>query len=266
MPRVIISESEKTPQPYRFKLDHKVVKIGRGSDNDIVIQCRSTSSDHCTMERVKGGYILRDQESTNGIKQEEALMEIIDLEDGMEVLVGDVTLEFTLSEDELEELEQEEFTSQQKKKLPPIGDEEGITEDQTAAKPKAKHKSSRSSRSSRSREPREPRTSTAPTPETSGSYRPQPTIQSNDNPFRTLLIFILVIIAVLTGMTLRHKMRTGEFLPTKVMHWIKRNLSQQEIKTPENKGASGQTEATGETTQPAAAQETPAAQKGNLME
>ena len=99
------------------------------------------------MERVKGGYILRDQDSTNGIKQEEALMEVIDLVDGMEVLVGDVTLEFTLSEDEIEELEQEEFTSHQKKKLPAIGDEENITEDQTAAKPEEKPKENQSHKS-----------------------------------------------------------------------------------------------------------------------
>ena len=258
MPRVLISESGKTPQPYRFKLDHKVIEIGRGGDNNIVIQCRSTSSKHCTMERVKGGYILRDQDSTNGIKQEGALMEVIDLENGMEVLVGDVPLKFTLSEDELEELEQEEFSPHQKRKLPPIGDDGDIGEDQTPTEPKVKRRPRREPRERREprdrRERREPRERRASTPETSGAYRQQQTIQNSETPFRPLLIFILVIIAAFTGMTLRHKMRTGEFLPTKVMHWINGSPSQQEAETPEDK------------TQPADEPTSPAAQRGALME
>ena len=101
MPKVIISEPGATPQPYRFTSDHDCVSIGRGSDNDIVISSPSASTSHCTLERVEGGYILRDQNSTNGIKLHGSPMEIIHLEHGMEALIGDVSLAFQLSSEEL---------------------------------------------------------------------------------------------------------------------------------------------------------------------
>ena len=68
------------------------------------------------MERVKGGFILRDQDSTNGIQQDKSLMQVIDLKDGMEVNMGDVTLDFQLSEEEIETLSKEDFVPHQMKK------------------------------------------------------------------------------------------------------------------------------------------------------
>ncbi|MDB4740539.1 FHA domain-containing protein, partial [Akkermansiaceae bacterium] len=64
MPRVSITIPGKNSQPYRFKLDRNKVTIGRSADNDIVIDDTSVSSTHCTMDRVDGGYILRDKNST----------------------------------------------------------------------------------------------------------------------------------------------------------------------------------------------------------
>ncbi len=104
MPRVTISEPGKTPQPYRFKLERKVIKIGRGNDNDIIINCGSASTNHCYMERVQGGYVIHDTASTNGIKVDDTLMDVVDLYDGMDILVGDVLTKFQLSDEELETL------------------------------------------------------------------------------------------------------------------------------------------------------------------
>ena len=78
MPRVSITIAGKNSQPYRFTLDRKKVSIGRGADCDIIIDCPSVSSLHCTMERVDGGYILRDRKSTNGITLDKEAMAVIE--------------------------------------------------------------------------------------------------------------------------------------------------------------------------------------------
>ncbi|MDB4142487.1 FHA domain-containing protein [Akkermansiaceae bacterium] len=118
MPRVSITIPGKNSQPYRFKLDRNKVTIGRSADNDIVIDDTSVSSTHCTMDRVDGGYILRDKNSTNGISLDTDGMEVIDLRNGDDVKVGDVQFEYTLSDDELDSLDDEDFKALEKKKLP----------------------------------------------------------------------------------------------------------------------------------------------------
>ena len=125
MPRVKITIPGKTAQPYRFNLDHDAVKIGRAKDCDIIIEEPSVSSVHATMERVSGGYILKDQGSTNGITLDDDLMEIIDLRNGDDVKVGDVKFDYELSEDELDELDLEEFSAQEKKVASGEDEEQG---------------------------------------------------------------------------------------------------------------------------------------------
>jgi pSer/pThr/pTyr-binding forkhead associated (FHA) protein len=115
MPRVAVTVPDSTPQPYRFELDRRKVTIGRSSTNDIVIDSPSVSGMHCTMERVEGGYLLRDQDSTNGLKLENEKMAVIDLRNGIEVQVGDARLAYSLSEEELDELDEEEFVPQAQK-------------------------------------------------------------------------------------------------------------------------------------------------------
>ena len=95
MPRVAITISGKSPQPYRFELSTKKVSISRSEDNDITIACPSVSSLHCTMERVDGGYILRDRHSTNGISLGDDDMAVIDLRNDSEIKVGDVKFEYS---------------------------------------------------------------------------------------------------------------------------------------------------------------------------
>ncbi|WP_193211462.1 FHA domain-containing protein [Luteolibacter marinus] len=107
MPRVTITVPERTPQPYRFQLDRMKVNMGRGSENDIVIDCGSVSVRHAVMERIEGGYQLRDLGSTNGIKLDGVAREIIPLRHGLSVRIGDVAFDFTLTEDEREALSRE---------------------------------------------------------------------------------------------------------------------------------------------------------------
>ena len=192
MPRVTISEPGKTPQPYRFKLERATINIGRDNDNDIVIECGSCSTNHCVMQRTEGGYILKDTQSTNGIKLDGSLMNTIDLFDGIEVLVGDVPLTFRLSDEEQHKLCDEEFISHEKKALPPIHD--NVVEDVIAEeKP---HPSTSSPRASHARHSRAPQ-------------------EKSMDALKSLIILILMIAAIAIGMTLRHYIETGDFLPAK---------------------------------------------------
>jgi len=189
MPRVTISEPGQTPQPYRFKLEREAIHIGRGSDNGIIIECGSCSTQHCVMERVDGGYILRDTGSTNGIKQDDTLMSIIDLFDGMEVLVGDIPLKFRLSDEEIETLSDEAYTTHQKKKLPPV-DDDTLDEDEHH-----EHASTSSPRASH----------------TKHSSKPM------NESLKTLIVLVLMVVAIAVGMSIRHYKETGDILPVKLM-------------------------------------------------
>ncbi len=191
MPRITISEPEKTPQPYRFKLERETILIGRGGDNDIILECGSASTKHCVIERVQGGFIMRDTDSTNGIKLGDTLMEVIDLFDGMEILIGDVPCTFQLSDDEIQTLAGEEFTTYQKKKLPPVK-QEVYGQEPAAPLPPTPHVS-----------PPQPAV--------------QPTVQQSGGALKTLLLFILVLLAIFVGITIRHNQRTGDFLPNKLL-------------------------------------------------
>lgn len=91
---------DRTPQPYRFQLDREVVTIGRGSVNDIAVDCASVSVRHAEMVRIEGGYELRDLASTNGTKLDGKRMDVVPLRHGMTVKLGDVSFDFQLSEEE----------------------------------------------------------------------------------------------------------------------------------------------------------------------
>ncbi len=134
MPRITITVPDQTPQPYRFQLDRQIVTLGRGSENDIAIDCGSVSVNHAEMRRVEGGYELRDVGSTNGIKLDGERMEVITLRSGLSVKLGDVAFDFLLTDEENEALAREkppeespitaEFTHP---KLPPLREKQPIT-------------------------------------------------------------------------------------------------------------------------------------------
>lgn len=126
MPRVVITVPDKNAQPYRFQLDRKVVSLGRGSENDIAIDCGSVSVRHAEMCRVEGGYELRDLASTNGTKLDGVRKEVIPLRTGMGVKLGDVDFDFSLSDEELEvlgserPLEESPIVREKEIELPPL--------------------------------------------------------------------------------------------------------------------------------------------------
>lgn len=107
MPRVTITVPESTSQPYRFQLEREVVRLGRGSENDIVIDCDSVSTNHAEMRRVQAGYELHDLGSTNGIKLDGVRYDIIPLSHGATVYLGDVAFDFSLTDEEQELLARE---------------------------------------------------------------------------------------------------------------------------------------------------------------
>src|SRR5687767_12333280 len=100
MPRITITAPDQNSQPYRFQLDREVVSLGRGSENDIVIDNGSVSTHHAEMRRVIGGYELHDLGSTNGLKQDGVRHPIIPLYHGGTVYLGDVSFEISLTDEE----------------------------------------------------------------------------------------------------------------------------------------------------------------------
>ena len=109
MPKINISEPHHDPQPYRFDMKRMMITIGRSSSNHISIQHRSVSKTHCLIDRMKGGFVLRDNGSANGIKLNGQREEVITLTNGIEVEVGDVLLQFTLTNEECDQLTEERF-------------------------------------------------------------------------------------------------------------------------------------------------------------
>ncbi|MBK1831540.1 FHA domain-containing protein [Verrucomicrobiaceae bacterium R5-34] len=109
MPKINISQPHKDAQAYRFDMKRMRVMIGRSSENDITIEHRSVSKGHCFIDRLKGGFVLRDNGSTNGIKLNGKREEVITLTNGMVVEIGDVPMAFTLTEEECDQLTAERF-------------------------------------------------------------------------------------------------------------------------------------------------------------
>jgi len=227
MPKIIITEPDKTPQPYRLESDRIVTKIGRGADNDVILTTGSASTNHCKMKRVEGGFTLVDNNSTNGIKLDETKYEVIDLKDGLTVLIGDdITLDFTLSEDEKELLEGEDFEPQQRAKVskskkkpepdpePEEEDEDDSEEDEDEddfmvvleeAKPKKKTRRRDSDEDDRPRRSSE-RISTNnnaghPAAQQPGYGNPPP---KSNHAAKALIFLILAILCFFGGMALRH--------------------------------------------------------------
>lgn len=84
--------------------------MGRGPDNDVIIDCGSISTSHAVMERIAGGYQLRDLGSTNGTKFGGSPRQLIPLLNGVCIQLGDVDFDFSLSEEEITTLAAESRT------------------------------------------------------------------------------------------------------------------------------------------------------------
>jgi len=188
MPRVAITVPGKKSQPYRFQLDHEKVKIGRSKDSDIVIDCPSVSGLHCTMERVPGGYILRDQNSTNGLKLKDEEMAVIDLRNDIDVFVGDAEFEYSLSDEELDELDDEDFTPHAKKASEMDSpkdrdDDEDDSDDEDAPKKKKR-----------------PKVVPAPARRATPPATPVPVVTSSSGSFLGIATFICGFLAFCAGL------------------------------------------------------------------
>lgn len=198
MPRVIITVPDQTPQPYRFQLDRQAVQMGRGSDNDIAINCGSVSVHHAVMERVSGGYQIRDLDSTNGTKLDGNRKPVIELRDGLSVKLGDVAFDFSLTDEEKEALAREKPPTESK-----IIAEDPDTEENQ--KSERSEKSDRKEKTARREERRE---------------RPQAarqqTVIEDQNRIQGILTFIVfLILAALSfyiGLSIRHEKDTHQSL------------------------------------------------------
>jgi pSer/pThr/pTyr-binding forkhead associated (FHA) protein len=184
MPRVTITVPDHTSQPYRFQLDRKLVTIGRGSENDIAIECGSVSNKHAEMARIDGGYVVRDLGSTNGVKVGGMRAEVVPLQSDMTVHLGDVAFHFLLNDEELELLrrEQEQLNVPviRENPLPPLPPSKEVTTERKAPGPR----------------------------------QPQ-VVQSTGNRGTYVMIALFVVLAAIAffiGLSIRHKRETGSSL------------------------------------------------------
>lgn len=183
MPRVIITVPEKNAQPYRFGLERKSIRIGRGSDNDIVIDSGSVSVQHAEMRRIKGGYELGDIGSTNGIKHHGERHDRIGLVSGMSLRLGEVSFDFILTDEELGEIAREKPTGDLPTK------KEVLSEEPAAEAPKRKQL------------PASPVPSAKPVAET-----------ANLSFGMIFLFLVLASVAFAVGLHIRHQKETKESL------------------------------------------------------
>ena len=79
--------------------DLEEIIIGRDSECDIRIKSPIVSREHCTIEQDENGrLILTDSESTGGTFVDNAKIDSVPVEDGLEVVVGPALLKFHDSE------------------------------------------------------------------------------------------------------------------------------------------------------------------------
>ena len=192
MPRITISSDEATPQPYAFDSERQLVTLGRGPDNDIILTGGGVSTSHAQMERVSGGFILRDLGSTNGLELNGVAMEVIDLTDGTEVAVGDVTFAFALSEDEMMSLADEPFTPHQRAAAVP---EPAPAPADPTPLPQPEREYS-------------PPHQAPPPPPPRSAYQQK----KSGGPISTLVFLILTVAALIGGLAVRHYHETGRNL------------------------------------------------------
>src|ERR1041385_2841857 len=70
----------------------KHVRIGKSSDNDLVLPDDTVSRHHLTIGRVERGVLMRDLDSMNGVKVGDARVKEALLETGAVIVVGGVEL------------------------------------------------------------------------------------------------------------------------------------------------------------------------------
>jgi two-component system, cell cycle response regulator len=81
----------------RVALDGRDIVIGRSSQADLPLELESVSRTHAIVSRTSRGFVLRDQESTNGTFVNEQPVRERALKDGDQIRIGRATLKFLTS-------------------------------------------------------------------------------------------------------------------------------------------------------------------------
>ncbi len=92
-PEFVLSIAEAGHKKKTFPIRRASVRIGRGSDNDIVLRDPSVSTHHAVLERQSEGFSLRDLKSTNGTKVDGARCDTMALAVGAKIEIGKTTLQ-----------------------------------------------------------------------------------------------------------------------------------------------------------------------------
>lgn len=189
MPRILISEPDSTPQPYKINANRMLIKIGRGSANDLPLTHGSTSTNHCVIRKVQGGYILEDNGSTNGVKIDNLTYQKIDLNQDTQLQLGDVDVTVTFTDEELSILASEDTFKSEQILTAPKNSEKANSE----------------------------KTDKKKTPKLEKTQQPDPqqfVVSSGQNsPLKSFLLLILCILGFFGGLSAKHFQETnGRFL------------------------------------------------------
>ena len=93
-PPFVLSLSEAGEQKQVFPICRTSVRIGRGSDNDIVLRDSSVSHHHAILEQRPEGFLLRDLKSTNGTRVDGERCDAMGVTVGARIEIGKTTLYF----------------------------------------------------------------------------------------------------------------------------------------------------------------------------
>ena len=92
-PSFVLAIGEAGKEKKAFPLGQTSVRIGRGSDNDIVLRDPSVSHHHAVLERQPKGFRLRDLNSTNGTQVDGRRIDTIEVAVGAKIKIGKTMLQ-----------------------------------------------------------------------------------------------------------------------------------------------------------------------------
>jgi adenylate cyclase len=88
----VLYETDGRPQVFNLTKDEAT--IGRSNDNDIVLNDFSVSRRHATLRKENGAWVIHDNQSTNGVRIKEKLVQSARVGDGDQAVVGTFVLRF----------------------------------------------------------------------------------------------------------------------------------------------------------------------------
>lgn len=108
MPKLIFTYPDDSIVKYALSTEREHTSIGRGKDNKIILDHTSVSTHHASIDRVIGGFELKDLKSTNGIKENGILQLKTRLKPARTYKIGDILLQCLFTPTELVDFAQEE--------------------------------------------------------------------------------------------------------------------------------------------------------------